>query len=137
MKRGSFAESDAAMPSGAVSTCLLEDDNATIRAREMRVCAEAPRVSPSLSTAVWQSCYFRKCERRKIERAKLYLFGGLVSGQGQVQIYNPATNTWTLGTPAPWAAGSMATALIGGKVYAAGGIVGTTTVNTAGVYNPT
>jgi N-acetylneuraminic acid mutarotase len=68
---------------------------------------------------------------------KFYLFGGLTAGYGQVQIYNPATNTWTVGTPAPWAAGSVATALINGKVYAAGGIVGSTTVSTAGVYDPT
>src|SRR5205823_13491415 len=36
----------------------------------------------------------------------------------------------------PYAAGSAATALIGGKVYMAGGIVGSTTVGTAAVYNP-
>ncbi len=68
---------------------------------------------------------------------KLYLFGGLDGGsEGQVQIYNPVTDTWTLGTPAPYAAGSAATALINGKVYMAGGIVGTSTVPTAAVYNP-
>ncbi len=67
---------------------------------------------------------------------KLYLFGGLNGAEGKVQIYNPATNRWSSGTPMPWAAGSIATAYIAGKVYAAGGIVGTTTVSTAAVYNP-
>ncbi len=68
---------------------------------------------------------------------KLYLFGGLGGGSaGRVQIYNPTTNSWTLGAAAPYAAGSVSTALIGGKVYMAGGIVGNTTVATAAVYNP-
>ncbi|MBA3883163.1 MAG: hypothetical protein H0X73_10710 [Chthoniobacterales bacterium] len=67
---------------------------------------------------------------------KLYLFGGLGGGSaGQVQIYDPTTNSWTLGAAAPYAAGSVSTALIGGKVYMAGGIVGNATVATAAVYN--
>ena len=36
----------------------------------------------------------------------------------------------------PWAGGSVATAYINGKVYAAGGIVGSATVNNAAVYDP-
>ena len=94
-----------------------------------------------LKTGIWRSDlavrpYTGNHHSAEVINGKLYLFGGLDSGQGQVQIYDPAANAWTLGTPAPWAAGSMATAFIGGKVYAAGGIVGTTTVNTAGVYDP-
>jgi glucose/arabinose dehydrogenase len=39
---------------------------------------------------------------------KLYLVGGLAGGsEGQVQIYDPATNTWSLGAPMPWSAGSL------------------------------
>ena len=40
-----------------------------------------------------------------------------------MQIYDPATNTWP-GADMPFAAGSSASAVIGGKVYVAGGIVG-------------
>jgi N-acetylneuraminic acid mutarotase len=67
---------------------------------------------------------------------KLYLFGGLNGAEGKVQIYNPTTNKWSSATPMPWAAGSIATSYINGKVYAAGGIVGSTTVSTAAVYDP-
>jgi len=68
---------------------------------------------------------------------KLYLIGGLGGGaNGKVQIYDPATNSWSLGAPMPWAGGSVSTALIQGRIYAAGGIVGTSTVKTAGAYDP-
>jgi N-acetylneuraminic acid mutarotase len=67
---------------------------------------------------------------------KWYLFGGLTRGQGKVQIYDPATNTWSRGADMPYAGGSIASALIDGKVYVAGGIVGSATMNTAAVYDP-
>ncbi|NJM08182.1 hypothetical protein HC891_21380, partial [Candidatus Gracilibacteria bacterium] len=67
---------------------------------------------------------------------KFYLFGGLTRGMGKVQIYDPALNRWTHGANMPYAGGSVASALIGGKVYVAGGIVGSTTVNSAAVYDP-
>ena len=74
---------------------------------------------------------------------KLYLIGGLDSGQGQVQIYDPATNHWSLGAPMPYPAGACATALINDKIYVAGGIVGEVagsnigyTTNAAAVYDP-
>ena len=62
---------------------------------------------------------------------KLYLFGGLNRGQGVVQVYDPATDSWRLGPPMPFAGGSVSTALIGDFVYAAGGIVGDTTTRQA------
>jgi N-acetylneuraminic acid mutarotase/glucose/arabinose dehydrogenase len=68
---------------------------------------------------------------------KLYLFGGIGGGsEGKVQIFNPDTQQWTLGTSVPFATGSASTALIDGKVYVAGGIVGGTTVTDAAVYDP-
>lgn len=74
---------------------------------------------------------------------KLHLIGGLGSGgsQGRVQIYDPAKDEWTLGAAMPFAAGSISTALIGGKIYAAGGIVGASfatqeTTNRTAVYDP-
>jgi glucose/arabinose dehydrogenase/N-acetylneuraminic acid mutarotase len=68
---------------------------------------------------------------------KLYLFGGLGGGsEGKVQIFDPYTQTWTLGANIPFATGAASTALINGKVYLAGGIVGTTTVTSAAVFDP-
>ena len=68
---------------------------------------------------------------------KLYLFGGIGGGsEGKVQIFDPNTQTWTMGANIPFATGSASTALINGKVYLAGGIVGSSTVASAAVYNP-
>ena len=99
-----------------------------------------------LSTGLWRSDlaprqYLGDHHGAEVINGKLYLFGGLnVYGSdvaaGKVQIYNPVTNSWSLGASMPWAAGSVSTAYINGKVYAAGGIVGTVTVNTAAVYDP-
>ncbi|HVS17607.1 MAG TPA: kelch repeat-containing protein, partial [Planctomycetota bacterium] len=66
---------------------------------------------------------------------KWYLIGGLGGGEGRVQIYDPATNQWSLGANLSWQGGSLCTALINGKIYAAGGIVGTTTVDQCAVYD--
>lgn len=68
---------------------------------------------------------------------KLYLFGGLGGGsEGKVQIYDPATDTWTEGAPMPFAAGSSSSAVIGNQVYVAGGIVGSSTTTQAARYDP-
>ena len=67
----------------------------------------------------------------------VYLFGGLGSSSpGEVQIYDPATDTWSSGAPMPWAGGSCSSALVNGKVYVCGGIVGSSTVNNLSVYDP-
>ena len=68
---------------------------------------------------------------------KLYLMGGLNHGSGgKVQIYDPNSDTWSLGADMPWAAGSASAVLIGDEIYVAGGIVGSSTVTTCGKYNP-
>lgn len=68
---------------------------------------------------------------------KLYLFGGLGNGSdGQVQIYDPTTDTWQTGIAAPFPSGSASSALIGGLVYYAGGIIGSVTTDQAAVYDP-
>lgn len=55
---------------------------------------------------------------------KLYLFGGLSNTpvQTAVQIFDPATGTWSLGAEVPFKAGSPNTAFIDGLVYVCGGI---------------
>ncbi len=57
---------------------------------------------------------------------RLFLLGGLSGGaSGQVQIYDPSTNGWSLGATMPFAAGSCcAVQVINGQIYVAGGIVG-------------
>ena len=67
----------------------------------------------------------------EVWNGRLYLFGGLGYGQGVVQIYDPATESWRLGPAMPFPAGSSATALIGSQVYLAGGIVGDSTTRLA------
>jgi N-acetylneuraminic acid mutarotase len=73
----------------------------------------------------------------EVVNGKLYLFGGMGGGsEGQVQIYDPATNRWSAGADMPFAAGSSASAVIRGKVYVAGGIVGSSTTARTACYDP-
>ena len=72
----------------------------------------------------------------EVYNGKLYLIGGLFSGEGKVQIYDSAQDVWTLGADMPWPGGSVSTALINGKIYASGGIVGSMTVDSCAEYDP-
>src|SRR5262249_42594294 len=89
-----------------------------------------------LKKGVWRSDlpvrpYVGDHHSAEVINSKLYLLGGLGGGsEGKVQIYDPNTNSWSVGAAAPYAAGSVSTAVIGNKVYMAGGIVGNTTVST-------
>jgi N-acetylneuraminic acid mutarotase len=67
---------------------------------------------------------------------RLYLLGGLDAGTGKVQIFDPRTNSWRLGADAPFAAGACSSAVIGGEIFLAGGIVGTTTTTAVARYDP-
>ncbi|MCB0323257.1 MAG: IPT/TIG domain-containing protein [Bdellovibrionales bacterium] len=68
---------------------------------------------------------------------KLYLIGGIGgNAEGQVQIYNPVSDSWSVGAPLPFAAGALASAAINGKIYVAGGVVGGGVSAQAAVYNP-
>jgi N-acetylneuraminic acid mutarotase len=72
----------------------------------------------------------------EVFNGKLYLIGGLHDGSdGKVQIYDPVADSWTTGATAPFLAGSSATAIIGGKIYFAGGIIGSATTNKVAVYD--
>jgi N-acetylneuraminic acid mutarotase len=79
----------------------------------------------------------------EVYNGKLYLFGGLgndadtnLSTSGKVQIFDPVANSWTLGADMPFAAGSSSSALIGGQIYVAGGIVNFSTTSRLARYNP-
>jgi N-acetylneuraminic acid mutarotase len=75
---------------------------------------------------------------------KMYVVGGLGAAAGKLQIYNPVTDTWTLGADMPFTVGSAATCVLGQQIYVAGGIIGSSPENRAGTastdtlarYNP-
>ncbi len=59
---------------------------------------------------------------------ELVLVGGFGwESEGQVQVFNPSRNAWRAGPPLPQRLGSVATAVIGTRLYAAGGIANDTT----------
>ena len=63
---------------------------------------------------------------------KLYLIGGIGPAAGKLQVYDPATDAWSVRASLPFDGGSSATALIDGKIYVAGGVVGTSSSDYAG-----
>jgi N-acetylneuraminic acid mutarotase len=67
---------------------------------------------------------------------KLWVLGGLAGGEGEVQVFDPATKRWAFGPNMPFATGSAATAVIGGMIYVAGGIVDDTTTRLAARLDP-
>jgi N-acetylneuraminic acid mutarotase len=73
----------------------------------------------------------------EVVNGKLYLLGGLGNGsEGKVQIYDPASNTWSAGANMPFAAGSSASAVINNEIFVAGGIVGSSSTTQSAAYNP-
>ncbi|HEX7024073.1 MAG TPA: kelch repeat-containing protein [Gemmatimonadales bacterium] len=58
----------------------------------------------------------------EVWNGKLYLFGGIDGGRGNVQIYDSEADTWRLGPAMPWAGGSVSSAVIDSQIYVAGGI---------------
>ncbi|MDP9402809.1 MAG: malectin domain-containing carbohydrate-binding protein [Actinomycetota bacterium] len=91
----------------------------------------------STSTALARRAYKGHHHAAEIVAGKLYLFGGLGSGSGgRVQIYNPVTNSWSLGPAMPFAAGASSSALIRGQVYVAGGIIGSATTDRLARFHP-
>lgn len=74
----------------------------------------------------------------EVTGGKVYLIGGLDGGSaGKVQIYDPQTNTWTVGAPMPWNGGSVVTGLIDGRIYVGGGVLqGAGTAGNFAVYDP-
>jgi YVTN family beta-propeller protein len=75
---------------------------------------------------------------------KLYLAGGSQASIGQgytnaLEVYDPATDTWTAKAPMPLAIASAASGVIGGRLYVAGGNLDApsyATLNTLEVYDP-
>ena len=71
----------------------------------------------------------------------VYIIGGLLSWPSSavntVYAYNPATNTWTQRANLPRDRGAMGVAVMGGEIYAVGGLIdGGTAVGDLTVYDP-
>jgi len=97
----------------------------------------------NLSTGTWRASstvavrpYVGYHHAAEVVDGKLYLLGGLGTGMGKVQIYDPASNSWSVGPDMPFAAGSSSSAVIDGKIYVAGGIVGSSTTGQVAQYDP-
>jgi N-acetylneuraminic acid mutarotase len=91
----------------------------------------APTLSYDLSRGIWDEASARaprpfpdNHHAAEVWDGKLYLLGGVGPAAGKTQIYDPERDRWTLGPDLPFAAGSSASALINGKIFVAGGIVG-------------
>jgi N-acetylneuraminic acid mutarotase len=70
---------------------------------------------------------------------KLYVAGGNAGGgavTGRVEVYNPASNSWSTIPSMPTPRVASAGGLIGGKLYVVGGRNGSTYFNTVEVYDP-
>jgi N-acetylneuraminic acid mutarotase len=55
---------------------------------------------------------------------RIYLFGGLIGifdSSDVTQVYDPATDTWTLGEPMPTSRGASAVAVVNDQIYVIGG----------------
>ena len=76
---------------------------------------------------------------------KIYIFGGILSGDlddstrvDAVRIYDPATDSWSTGTPMPTARSGAAVTALNGKIYVFGGEQDNhTLLDTLEIYDPT
>ena len=69
----------------------------------------------------------------------IVILGGFFNSNNlaDVQIYDPALDSWSLGTPMPAGRSEFSAVFLNGKVYAIGGVVsGGVTTNTVSIYDP-
>lgn len=89
----------------------------------------------NLSTNTWMSnganrLYWGDHIPTEAWNNKIYLIGGLGAAAGKLQIYDIATNKWSLGASMPDPTiGSSATAVVNGKIYSFGGNNGSSVSN--------
>jgi N-acetylneuraminic acid mutarotase len=76
---------------------------------------------------------------------KIYLIGGRIETESssiaeksaQVEIYDPTTDTWAIGSPIPTAVAGYASAVLDGKIYIISGVArGSTYTNLTQIYDP-
>ena len=93
-------------------------------------------ISAPTTTRAWEAGAVKGSDGR------IYLIGGEGSGSGNplnlVQIYDPGTNSWTMGSPMPTARYQLGVAMVGGFIYAIGGrnSGGGSPLTTVEVYDP-
>jgi len=129
--------------SGAAMPVALGEVAGGVIGRSLYLVGEgsSSTLAQDLGTGTWRSNlavrpYVGHHHAAEVLGGKLYLLGGLGSGAGKVQIYDPAANAWSTGPDIPFAAGSSATAVIGGRIYVAGGITGSTTTDQVARFDP-
>lgn len=100
------------------------------------------------STRTWRDNlayrpYPAKDQLAEVVNGRMYVFGGVKYSSGTqnaydyTQIYNPSTNSWSLGARMPFKAFASQTAVINGEIYLAGGVTqGNFTTNRVAKYNP-
>lgn len=74
-----------------------------------------------------------------VHEDKIYAIAGDTSGgvTGAVEIYNPADNTWTIGTPKPTPVSNVAAAVVDGLIFVPGGYnAAGEVITTTEVYDP-
>lgn len=76
---------------------------------------------------------------------KIYLIGGRIESESssiaeksaQVEIYDPVTDTWAIGSPIPTAVAGYASAVLDGKIYVISGVARSSTrTNLTQIYDP-
>jgi N-acetylneuraminic acid mutarotase len=76
---------------------------------------------------------------------KIFLIGGRIESESssiaetsdQVEIYDPVTDTWDIGSPIPTAVAGYASAVLEGKIYVISGVKrGSTKTNLTQIYDP-
>lgn len=90
----------------------------------------------SSTTALSSRPFPRDHHAAEVVNGRLYLLGGSGDAAGRTQVYDPTSDTWTIGENMPFVAGSSASASIDGKIYVVGGIVEDETTDRAAVYDP-
>jgi len=150
----STAASVAGWSTGASMSVALGEVGAAIIGNIMYVVGDgsSKTLAYNISNNTWtdtlaQRQHVYKDQVMHAVNGKLYLFGGVKytptgkNALNYVQIYNPVTNSWSLGASMPTGAFAINSGVINGKIYVAGGVAEKATnsfqtTNKTYVYNP-
>ncbi|HEV8700670.1 MAG TPA: kelch repeat-containing protein [Candidatus Polarisedimenticolia bacterium] len=91
--------------------------------------AKAPMIRPMMD--VYSTTYFPGT-------GKIYVIGGYngLAEDQAVQVYDPATDTWSLGAPMPTRRSNLVTGVCGTRIYAIGGFDGVNLLSRNEAYDP-
>lgn len=88
----------------------------------------------NLSKDIWEGTVAKRpfpgeLQVSEVIQGEIYVVGGISGGKGKLQIFNPVTNTWTIGPDLPRPLSGVSTAVINNKLYVAGGTVSGRQIN--------